>query len=46
MSRFDVDLLLYTKKEEATEYAGMGIALGWGGPASVHEGSGNKKERG
>lgn len=48
MNSFDaVDLLLlYIKKEEATEYTGMGIVPGWGGPALVREGTANQKEHG
>lgn len=48
MNWFDVvdPLLLCIKKEEATEYTGMGIVPGWGGPASLCEGAGNQKEHG
>lgn len=47
MNRFDVvDLLLYIKKEEATEYTGMGIVPGWGGTASLRDGARNQKEHG
>lgn len=44
MNGFDmVDLLLlYINKEEATEYTGMRMAPGWGGPASLHEGAANQ----
>ena len=47
INRFEVvDLLLYIKKEKATEYIGMWIVPGWGGPALLHEGLGNQKEHG
>lgn len=48
MNRFDVVnlLLLYIKKEEATEYTGMGNAPGWRGSALLHKGAGNQKKHG
>lgn len=41
-----VDLFLYIKKEEGTEYTGMGLTPRWGGPVSLHEGTGTRRNMG